>query len=334
MSRKGLKLQEAKNENMKMIEIKKLSFSYNDNEPIFFEADLSIEEGEKIALMGDSGKGKSTLLKLISSYEQIPPCLNGTGNSITIQSRPVSYGCPDEIISYLPQAAYKALFPWKTVWDNIYYPVYLKYNGLAKKMLVKNKRLWDETNNFERYQYKNIQKIKKQLRKEFVKKNNAPILRAISFCNKCIGEFNLTNKLKDYPLTLSGGEQKRLSVIMALSVYPKIVLLDEPFTGLDFKITEQLWKFLKRYFTENKTTVLLVTHSVDEATVMADKVFFLNKDNQITSLTADFDFNHYAKMLPTNEKENLLNNPGELLLHPKFIDYRKKIREEYEKECK
>jgi ABC-type multidrug transport system ATPase subunit len=160
---------------------------------------------------------------------------------------------------------------------------------------------------------------------------NGLLERDEQFLKECIREFNLENILDSYPPTLSGGEQKRLSVIMALSVHPEIVILDEPFAGLDFKTTEQLWRFLKRYFTENNTTVLLVTHSVDEAAVMADKVFFLNKNKKITPLD-DADFSLYAEKLSADEK-SLLDNPGELLLHPAFNEYRKKIREGYEKEC-
>jgi ABC-type bacteriocin/lantibiotic exporter with double-glycine peptidase domain len=55
----------------KMIEIEELFFSYNGKEQILAGVNLSIKRGEKIAFMGGSGKGKSTLLKLIASYERI-----------------------------------------------------------------------------------------------------------------------------------------------------------------------------------------------------------------------------------------------------------------------
>jgi ABC-type nitrate/sulfonate/bicarbonate transport system ATPase subunit len=318
----------------KMIEIEELFFSYDGEEQILDGVNLSIEKGEKIAFMGGSGKGKSTLLKLISSYERISKPDKMRKNSIKIQSRDILYGCPDEVISYLPQAAYKALFPWKTVRENIYYPLNLRYNGLpdlsglSKKVRAVINHLLDIENKYFFKEDKN--EIKEQLQTKFGIESSS-LMRDIFFCSECIWEFNLENILDSYPPILSGGEQKRLSVIMALSVHPEIVILDEPFAGLDFKTTEQLWRFLKRYFAENNTTVLLVTHSVDEAAVMADKVFFLNKDRKIIPLH-DADFNRYAEKLSADEK-SLLDNPGELLLHTAFNEYRKKIREGYEKEC-
>jgi NitT/TauT family transport system ATP-binding protein len=118
---------------------------------------------------------------------------------------------------------------------------------------------------------------------------------------------------------------------MALSFNPKVLLLDEPFSGIDFKLTEQLWKFLCRYFKENKTTVLLVTHSVAEAAVMADKILFLNKDHKIVELSNE-NFEKYADMLKDDEKA-MVDDPGQLLLDTHFVEYQKKIREEYEKVC-
>jgi NitT/TauT family transport system ATP-binding protein len=312
----------------KVIEIEGLYFSYNGSEVILDNVNFSVEKGEKIALMGGSGKGKSTLLKLIASYERIPQPEVTQKNSIKIKSENVSYGNPDKAVSYLPQAAYKALFPWKTVRENVYYPVYLRYKDLSRKTIMQvNQLLGFESRELSE---NDKNRITASLESKFG--NQFPrLISDIRFCNECIQEFNLKHKLNDYPLTLSGGEQKRLSVIMALSVNPEIVILDEPFAGLDFKTTEQLWKFLRRYFTENKTTALLVTHSVDEAAVMADKVVFLNREKKIAPLLTD-NFKKYADELSGSEKQ-LLDNPGELLLHPVFNNYRKKIREEYENEC-
>jgi ABC-type nitrate/sulfonate/bicarbonate transport system ATPase subunit len=77
---------------------------------------------------------------------------------------------------------------------------------------------------------------------------------------------------------------------------------------------------------------LLVTHSPDEAAVMAEKVVFLNKDGKIAPLE-NHTFQIYAEKLNEEDKKHL-DNPGELLLLPEFNDYKKKIREEYEKNCK
>jgi ABC-type nitrate/sulfonate/bicarbonate transport system ATPase subunit len=269
--------------NEKAIEISGLSFRYSIQEKKMLDnINFSIDKGEKIALMGESGKGKSTLLRLIASYEK-----KQEGN-IKINSKEIDEKLVDDTVSYLPQDANKALFPWKTAEDNLYYPTKLRNGDLT----LENKK----------------------------------------FCDACINDFNLKKVLQNYPLNLSGGEKKRLSVIMALSIKPDIVLLDEPFAGLDFATTENLWKFLRNYFIENNTTVLLVTHSVDEAAVMADRVVFLDKEGKIESLESD-NFKKYADQLTTEEGKSKLDNPGELLLLPQFNEYKKIIKKEYEKNC-
>ena len=269
--------------NEKAIEIFNLSFKYPPQEKnMLNDVNFFIDKGEKVALMGESGKGKSTLLRLIASFEKTQE-----GN-IKINSKEIDEKLVDDIVSYLPQDANKALFPWKTAKDNLYYPTKLRNGYLTEE----NKK----------------------------------------FCNDCIDDFNLKGVLQNFPLKLSGGEKKRLSVIMALSVKPDIVLLDEPFAGLDFATAENLWKFLRKYFIEHNTTVLLVTHSIDEAAVMADRVVFLDKEGKIVPLEND-SFKKYANQLTTKEDKSKLDNPGELLLLPQFNEYKKKIKKGYEKNC-
>ena len=267
-----------------MIEVTNLSFKYEtQKEYTLKDVSFSIAKGEKVALLGASGKGKSTLLKLIALY------LEKQEGTIKIDSKEIDKKVIENSISYLPQDANKALFPWKRVKNNLYYPVKLRKGNLSAE--------------------------DKQ------------------FCDDCAKEFGLTGKeLNNFPLKLSGGEKKRLSVIMALSVKPNIVLLDEPFAGLDFETTENIWKFLRKYFADKNTTVMLVTHSIDEAAVMADRVIFLNKKGKITSLSNE-NFKKYADLLTTREDKSMLENPSELLLLPQFNDYKKKIKEEYEKHC-
>ncbi|GHT77164.1 hypothetical protein FACS189463_3350 [Bacteroidia bacterium] len=65
---------------------------------------------------------------------------------------------------------------------------------------------------------------------------------------------------------------------------------------------------------------------------MADRVVFLDKEGKIVPLETD-NFKKYADQLTTEEDKNKLDNPGELLLLPQFNEYKKKIKEEYEKNC-
>lgn len=88
-------------------------------------------------------------------------------------------------------------------------------------------------------------------------------------------------KGKKYPTELSGGEKKRLSFACGLSYTPKLILLDEAFTGIDFSLKWELWSFLREEIKRTKATALIVTHDFDEAIFLADRIVFLNKNKQI-----------------------------------------------------
>lgn len=76
-----------------------------------------------------------------------------------------------------------------------------------------------------------------------------------------------------YPHELSGGMQQRVNLARALAVDPKIILLDEPFAALDAQTREFMQKELLRIWSETKKTSLFITHQIDEAIYLADRVF-------------------------------------------------------------
>jgi len=105
---------------------------------------------------------------------------------------------------------------------------------------------------------------------------------AKQYCDELLKIVGIDHRSDSFPLKLSGGEQKRLSLAVALSYKPEIVLLDEPFSGIDFKLSEELWEVLYSDFQKRKPTVLFVTHSLDEAIILSDKVVFLNSTKNLS----------------------------------------------------
>lgn len=92
---------------------------------------------------------------------------------------------------------------------------------------------------------------------------------------------NLTNLLKFknlYPSELSGGMKKRLSFARALAVDPEFIIMDEPFGSLDYQIKQKLHEELLNIVKASNKTVLLVTHDIEEAIFLSERIIILSKE--------------------------------------------------------
>ncbi|HWV51496.1 MAG TPA: ABC transporter ATP-binding protein [Pseudorhodoplanes sp.] len=83
--------------------------------------------------------------------------------------------------------------------------------------------------------------------------------------------------LNKYPYQMSGGQQQLVSIMRALIVEPEILFLDEPFSALDYEMTLFMREQLQRLFMETKTTTVLVSHDLEEAVYLADRVLLLSR---------------------------------------------------------
>jgi NitT/TauT family transport system ATP-binding protein len=94
---------------------------------------------------------------------------------------------------------------------------------------------------------------------------------------KLLADFDVPIDLNAYPYTLSGGQQQALSILRALVTEPEVLFLDEPFSALDYEMTLFMRERLQAIFMKRKTTVLLVSHDLEEAIQLADKVVLLSR---------------------------------------------------------
>lgn len=89
--------------------------------------------------------------------------------------------------------------------------------------------------------------------------------------------FKLKFDWRSYPYELSGGQQQILAVMRAFITNPKILFIDEPFSALDYENNLYLQEYLQKYFLAFNPTILLVTHNIEEAVYLAEKIIVLSK---------------------------------------------------------
>jgi sulfonate transport system ATP-binding protein len=175
--------------------------------------DLSIADGEFVALLGRSGTGKSTLLRILGgldpSYE---------GEVLVPERRAVVFQEP-------------RLLPWQRVLPNV--SLGLKPSG------------------------------------------GRDGVRRLSL--DALAEVGLRDHAQAWPVTLSGGESQRVALARALVREPQLMLLDEPFGALDALTRSRMHVLLRELWSRHQPAVLLVTHDVDEAIGLADRVLVLDR---------------------------------------------------------
>jgi ABC-type nitrate/sulfonate/bicarbonate transport system ATPase subunit len=99
-----------------------------------------------------------------------------------------------------------------------------------------------------------------------------------------LAEVGLKDYESRYPRELSGGQRQRVGLARALAVNPQALLLDEPFSALDALTTKNLHEDLLRIWRDNRMTIVLVSHSVEEAVTLADRVVVMNSGQIIKTI--------------------------------------------------
>lgn len=92
-----------------------------------------------------------------------------------------------------------------------------------------------------------------------------------------VASFDVKFDLKRFPYELSGGQQQTASIMRALAPKPEVLFLDEPFSALDFEMTLFIREKLQEVFMQTGTTMMLVSHDLEEAVYLADQILLLTK---------------------------------------------------------
>jgi NitT/TauT family transport system ATP-binding protein len=92
-----------------------------------------------------------------------------------------------------------------------------------------------------------------------------------------VASFDIRFDLHRYPYELSGGQQQLVSIMRALAPHPEVLFLDEPFSALDYEMTLAMRDKLQDIFAATRTTMILVSHDLEEAVYLADQVILLTR---------------------------------------------------------
>jgi NitT/TauT family transport system ATP-binding protein len=212
------------------------------------DVSLDIAPGEFVALLGPSGCGKSTLLRLVAGLE---PASEGT---ITQDGTPITRPDPSRIVVFQDPT----LFPWRTVWNNV------ALGPEAQKEAQRYNLAWLRSLGGVLSGAPSSQTPDSAL---------APQKARVDAALQKVG---LESFAKSYPHQLSGGMAQRVALARALVNNPKLLILDEPLGKLDSLTRLELQSELVSLWQKNGFSVLLVTHDVEEALFLAQRLIIFS----------------------------------------------------------
>ena len=187
---------------------------------VLANVDLDVNQGDFVTILGQSGGGKSTLLKLLGGFIQ------PSAGQVLFHGVPLK-GITPKIGMVFQE---NTLYPWLTVEQNI---------GFGFKVRGKKQAHY------------------------------AAKVRDV------LEQVGLAHARKSYPHQLSGGMKQRVSIARSIAVQPDVLLLDEPFSALDIQLRRRLQKFLSSIWEDTATTMVLVTHNVEEAILLGQKLIVI-----------------------------------------------------------
>lgn len=191
---------------------------------ILRDVGFEVADGQFVSVLGESGAGKSTTLKVIAGL--VP---QDSGRVL------FDGACVDDVPTHKRNTATVfqdiRLFPHMSVRQNIEFP--LKMRGVARSKRAET-------------------------------------------ADRMLAAVQLESMGDRRPYELSGGQQQRVALARALAAQPRVLLLDEPFSGLDEQLRAEMRQLVSRLHAEFHMTSLMVTHDPDEALVMSDRIVYMS----------------------------------------------------------
>jgi len=187
--------------------------------------DLTVENGEYLCLLGPTGAGKTTTLRIIAGLTA------PDSGQVFLDERDVTKDEPEERNAVLLSQTY-SLFPTMTVAENILFGP--------------------------------------EIRKRPEEEKKRTLIELLDLVR-------LTKRADSYPRELSGGMQQRVAIARALAYDPEVLLMDEPFAAVDAQTRETMQDELLRIWEKTHKTIIFVTHSIEEAVGLADRVAVMTR---------------------------------------------------------
>jgi len=226
-----------------ILQVTEVTFRYpGADAPVVHNISFDLSRGETLCVLGPSGCGKTTLLKLAASL------LTPDSGTVSLAGKPVTRPGPERIVVFQDQ---DQLFPWKTVLGNVRFP--LRRLGVSSIGASGP--------------HAGMQRLRSETIPERVR--------------IALDEVELSDAAGLFPHQLSGGMRQRGALARAFAIEPPVLLLDEPFAAVDAPTRERLGALLTRLQAHHTPGVLFVTHDIEEALRLGDRLLVLGRDGSI-----------------------------------------------------